>query len=154
MRTLAGQYRFVLLGINSDPTGWAELASSNFPYRKQKREPASVFSKARMACPAPGIGKQSVVMDAVGAARQDVQQEAAHELVRRQRHGLVTRPSAGTVILAAERDAVRVPDIARQALRICLAMSAENPVWSPPRSPMQACRNQRSAFGATALQRQ
>ncbi len=66
--------------------------------------------------------------DAVKAVRQDVQQEPAHELVRLMRHGLLTRLSAGTVILPAELDAALVPGIARQALRICLAMSSENPV--------------------------
>ena len=40
---------------------------------------------------APGIGKQPIVADAMKAAGQHVQQEAAHELVRIERHGLVTR---------------------------------------------------------------
>ncbi len=37
-----------------------------------------------------------------------MQQEPAHELGRLQRHGLVTRPSPGAVILPAERDAALV----------------------------------------------
>ena len=55
-----------------------------------------------------GRARHSETANAVKATRQDVQQEPAHELVRLQRHGLVTRPSAGAVILPAERDAVLV----------------------------------------------
>jgi hypothetical protein len=43
-----------------------------------------------LAC---GIGEQAIVADAVEAAREYVQQEAAHELRMSQRHGLVA--SAG-----------------------------------------------------------
>ena len=60
-----------------------------------------------MLAPA-GIGEQPVVADAVEAAGQNMQQEATHELVGRERHGLVARLPAGTVILPAEGDAALV----------------------------------------------
>ena len=44
--------------------------------------------------------------DAMEAARQDMDQEAADELVRRQRHDLLTFSPASTVILVAERHIV------------------------------------------------
>jgi len=43
-----------------------------------------------------------------GSARQDVEQEAAQELGGGERHGLVTRPALGAVVLVAEGDAVVV----------------------------------------------
>src|SRR3954466_2857834 len=53
-------------------------------------------------------GEQAVVADAVEAVGQDVQQEAADELVRRERHGLDPRAALravpGAVVLPAERD--------------------------------------------------
>src|SRR4051812_48403047 len=52
-------------------------------------------------------GEKAVVADAVEAVGQDVQQEAADELVRRERHALDPRASLravpGPVILPAER---------------------------------------------------
>jgi len=48
------------------------------------------------------------VADAVEAARQDVEQDAAQELGGGERHGLVTRPALGAVVLVAEGDAVVV----------------------------------------------
>src|SRR5687767_8476704 len=42
------------------------------------------------------------------AARQHVEQEAAHELVGTERHGLAARSARGPVILPAEGDAVLV----------------------------------------------
>src|SRR4051794_4641901 len=52
-------------------------------------------------------GEEAVVADAVEAVGQDVKQEAADELVRRERHGLDPRASRravpGPVILPAER---------------------------------------------------
>ena len=59
-------------------------------------------------CAASGIGEQPVVADAVEAAGQNVQQEAADELLGTQRHGLVARLPRGAVILAAEGDATLV----------------------------------------------
>ncbi len=47
---------------------------------------------------AGSVGQQSVVPEAVEAARQHVQQEAAHELVRRERHGLVAGAALGSVV--------------------------------------------------------
>ena len=59
---------------------------------------------------APGVGEQPVVADAMEAAGQHVQQEAAHELVGRERHGLVARacpwpdsPSSGSVTPRSSR---------------------------------------------------
>src|SRR5215212_6641124 len=61
----------------------------------------------------PGAaGEQAVVADAVEAVGQDVQQEAADELVRREGHGLdpgaPRRAVPGAVILPAERHAALV----------------------------------------------
>src|SRR5215204_7367218 len=57
-------------------------------------------------------GEEAVVADAVEAVGQDMEQEAADELVRRERHGLDPRASrravSGAVILPAERHAAVV----------------------------------------------
>ena len=55
---------------------------------------------------AVAIGKQSVVADAVEAVRQDVDEKAADELVRAERHDFVSRAAIGAIILVAEGDAV------------------------------------------------
>ena len=54
---------------------------------------------------ASGIGDEPIVADAVKATGQNMQQEAAHELLHRERHGLVARTSFGSVILPAEGNA-------------------------------------------------
>src|SRR5674476_571700 len=51
-----------------------------------------------------GAGEQAVVADAVEALGQDVDQEAADELVGRQRHGRVPTWSLDPVILPLERN--------------------------------------------------
>ncbi len=58
--------------------------------------------------PPSGIGEQPVVADAVKATGQNVQQEAAHELVGAERHGLVARLPRAAVVLPAEGDATFV----------------------------------------------
>ena len=58
--------------------------------------------------PAPGIREEADMADAVEAAGQDMQQEAPHEFVGAERHGLVARAALEPVILPAEGDAVRV----------------------------------------------
>ena len=63
------------------------------------------FARPGEMLPASGIGEQPIVADAVKAAGQHVQQEAAHELVGTERHGLVARLPRGAVILPAEGDA-------------------------------------------------
>jgi hypothetical protein len=52
-----------------------------------------------------GVGEQTVVTDAMEAAGQHMQQEAAHELAGFTRHGLVAGASRCTVFLPAEGDA-------------------------------------------------
>ena len=54
------------------------------------------------------IGKQPIVTDAMKAARQHMQEEAAHELVRIERHGFLARTSLGPIILPTEGDTVLV----------------------------------------------
>ena len=54
---------------------------------------------------AGGCGKQAVMTDAVKAARQHVQQEAADELVGGQRHDARLPPAVAPVVLVAEGDA-------------------------------------------------
>lgn len=55
-----------------------------------------------------GVCEQAVVTDAVKASGQHVQQEAAHELWRGERHGFVASAALGAVVLPAERDAAIV----------------------------------------------
>ena len=63
-------------------------------------------------CGASGAGEEAVVSDAVEAARQHVQEEAADELAGRERHrldpGLARRLAAGSIVLPAEGDALVV----------------------------------------------
>ena len=54
---------------------------------------------------AGGSCEQTVVADAVEPARQDVEEEAADELVGRERHDLLPLGADSTVILVAEGDA-------------------------------------------------
>src|SRR5450631_3713400 len=54
------------------------------------------------------IGEQSVVANAMKAAGQNVQQEAADELVGTERHSLVACLARGAVILPAKGDATLV----------------------------------------------
>ena len=51
---------------------------------------------------AHGIGEQAIVTDPVKAAGQNVQQEAAHELVGNERHGFMTGLALGPLIFPAE----------------------------------------------------
>ena len=66
------------------------------------------FARLGEMLAAPGIGEQAVVANAVEAAGQNVQQEAAHELVGAERHRLVARLARGAVVLPAEGDAAFV----------------------------------------------
>ena len=66
------------------------------------------FAGAGEAGLAGGAGEQTIVADAVEAARQDMQQEAAHELVGVQRHDLLALRPAAAIILVAEGDAALV----------------------------------------------
>ena len=50
-------------------------------------------------------GEQAVMPDAVEAARQNVDQEAADELVGRQRHDLLAFSSRAAIVFVAERHA-------------------------------------------------
>ena len=59
----------------------------------------------RLAC---GAREEPVVADAVEALGQDVEQEAADELVRRERHGLVAIAPFEPIVLPCEGDAVVV----------------------------------------------
>ena len=54
---------------------------------------------------AGGCGEQAVVADAMEPARQCVQQEAADELVGRERHDARPLPAVAPVVLVAEGDA-------------------------------------------------
>lgn len=57
---------------------------------------------------AAAVGQQAVMPNAVEAAGQHMQQEAAHEFLRRQRHDLVARSALGAVVLPTERHATLV----------------------------------------------
>ena len=62
-------------------------------------------SRARARFSARAIGEQAVVTDAVEAAGQHVDEEAADELVGRQCHDLLPVPALGAVVLPPEDDA-------------------------------------------------
>ena len=66
--------------------------------------PSSLRASA-MAVLVGRTGEQAVMPDAVEAARQDVDQEAADELVGRQRHDLLAFGAVAAIVLVAERDA-------------------------------------------------
>ena len=57
---------------------------------------------------ATAVGEEPVVADAMEALRQHVHEEAADELVRGERHGLVPAGSLDPVILELEGDALRI----------------------------------------------
>ena len=81
--------------------------------RRRRRRRCGGDDVQQLAClgemlAAAGVGEQAVVADAVEAAGQDVQQEAAHELVGLERHGLVPRAALGPIVLPAEGDAALV----------------------------------------------
>ena len=63
------------------------------------------FKRAGEMLAAFGIGEQPVVADAMKAGGQHVQQEAAHELIGTERHGLVARLPGGAVVLPVKGDA-------------------------------------------------
>ena len=69
--------------------------------RRDAQQLAGAF-KVGLACRA---GEQAVMADAVKAARQDVEQEPADELVGGERHELLPVGSVATVVLVAEGDA-------------------------------------------------
>lgn len=50
------------------------------------------------------VGEQAVITNAVEALGKDVDQEAADELARRDRHGLEARCAVGAIVLVVERD--------------------------------------------------
>ena len=56
---------------------------------------------------AGAAGEQAVVADAVEALRQDVDQEAADELVGGERHDLLAIATLDAIVLPSEGDAVR-----------------------------------------------
>src|SRR3977135_1688396 len=64
------------------------------------------FAGARDVVGAGRSGEQAVVADAVEALGQDVDQEAADELIGGERHPLVSRAAVGAVVLVPEGDAV------------------------------------------------
>jgi hypothetical protein len=72
------------------------------------------------------IGEEAVVADAVLAFGKHVDQEAANELVGRERHGLVAAGPVDPVVLDPEGDAVRVgPDQAAVGDRDAVGVAAE-----------------------------
>ena len=72
---------------------------------RRGREQAAGEREAGLAGAA---GEQAVVPDAMEATRQDVEQEAADELVGGERHDLLPIGAAATVVLVAEGDAALV----------------------------------------------
>jgi len=66
------------------------------------------FTSKREAGLSGGAGKQAAMPDAVESLWQHVEQEAADELVRRERHELPPVGAFATIVLVAEGDAVLV----------------------------------------------
>ena len=86
--------RFVLAGTCSLLRRWRRRA-------QQFAQPRDILGAAR-------IGEQPVMTDAVKALRQDMEQETADELLRRQRHHLVPSEAIRAIVLVAEGDAAAV----------------------------------------------
>jgi len=70
-----------------------------------RRRDGQQFAGASNVALAGRAGEQAVVADAMEAARQDMQEEAADELVRVERHDLLPFGTAPTIILVPEGDA-------------------------------------------------
>ena len=66
------------------------------------------LTRSRDVLGAPAVGEETVVADAVETVGQDVDQEAADELVGVERHELVASVALGPVILPFESDALAV----------------------------------------------
>src|SRR5690606_24445928 len=66
------------------------------------RDDIQEFSGKREAGFAGGAGEQAVVPDAMEAARQDMEHEAADELVDSERHDLLAVGTVAAVVLVAE----------------------------------------------------
>src|SRR3954452_3168485 len=85
--------------------GWLGIGLIRGNWGEQAPDPGDVGDPR-------SAGEEAVVADAVEAVGQDVKQEAADELVRREGHGLDPRASrravSGAVILPAERHAAVV----------------------------------------------
>ena len=73
-----------------------------------RRRDGQQLAGEREAGLAGGAGEQAVVADAVEAARQDVEQEAADELVGGERHDLLAVGAVAAIVLVAEGDAALV----------------------------------------------
>jgi|SRR6267142_4103678 hypothetical protein len=65
------------------------------------------LARVRNVCGSVAAGEQPIVSDAMEALRQRVDQEAADELVGRQRHGLVAGWPLDPIVLVLEGDALR-----------------------------------------------
>ena len=90
--------------------GWSASAVASGISGCFGRDGARRANRGRMrywphGCP---IGEQAIVSDAVEAVRQNVDEEAADELVGGERHRLVAGAAVGTIILVPEGDAVLV----------------------------------------------
>jgi hypothetical protein len=88
-------------------------------------------------CGASGAGEEAVVADAVEAAGQHVEKEAADELVGRERHGLEPVAAFDPIVLPPEGDAVVVePDQTRIRDRDAVGVAGqvgEDGLWSGER---------------------
>ena len=73
-----------------------------------RRGDVQQFAGEREAGLAGGAGEQAVMPDAMEAARQDMEQEAADELVGRERHDLLPVGAVAAIVLVAEGDAALV----------------------------------------------
>src|SRR5690606_37935294 len=81
------------------------LSSPGVVRRRRDLEQTAYLGKAVLA---GGTGEQTIVPDAVEAARQDVDQEAADELVRSQGHDALPFGAGAAIVLVTEGDLIAV----------------------------------------------
>src|SRR6202521_2196305 len=86
-------------------TGWEPIEWLWHFDRLRRRCHRKQFAGSRYMCLAGGTGEQAVMADAVEAMWQDMEQEAADELVRCERHHALPLRTIAAVVFVAEGDA-------------------------------------------------
>jgi hypothetical protein len=88
-------------------TGWEPIEWLWHFDRLRRRCHRKRFAGSRYMCLAGGTGEQAVMANAVEAMWQDMEQEAADELVRRERRDTLSLRTIAAVVFVAEGDARR-----------------------------------------------
>ncbi len=87
-------------------------------HRLWRRHDTKQFAGSRDIGLTGGTGDQTVMPDAVEAMRQDMEQEAADELMRRERHHALPLGTIAAVVLVVEGHAVCVEAQIRRRLEM------------------------------------